>query len=158
MGTPTAGAINDTAKVRRSQPFTTQGKLFNEQQEIQDNDHTVSTTAQVSRLDDLRRVSTVEPVLGSLELCRNDRKSQVTSDWRVEILITWVVKKLTEKHCGLSVQNKRDMFTLCDKIFRCWVILKAALVNMRSKQDGNLQQTVWCPTPFLATLRRLWIP
>ena len=62
LGTPTAGAINDTAKVRRSQPFTTQGKLFNEQQEVQDGDHTVNTTAQVSSLDDLRRVSTVEPV------------------------------------------------------------------------------------------------
>ena len=61
LGTPTAGAINDTAKVRRSQPFTTQGKLFNEQ-EVQDGDHTFNTTAQVSSLDDLRRVSTVEHV------------------------------------------------------------------------------------------------
>ena len=58
LGTPTVGAINDTAKVRRSQPFTTQGKFPNEQ-EVQDSDHTVAP--QVSSLDDLRRVSALEP-------------------------------------------------------------------------------------------------
>ena len=61
LGTPTAGAINDTAKVKRSQPFTTQGKLSGGQQEVQDADHTVNTAAQVSSLDDLRRVSIEEP-------------------------------------------------------------------------------------------------
>ena len=58
LGTPTVGAINDTAKVKRSQPFTTQGKLPNEQEEVQ---HIYHTVAQVSSLDDLRRVSALEP-------------------------------------------------------------------------------------------------
>ena len=60
LGTPTVGAINDTAKVRRSQPFTTQGKFPNEQEGVEDSDHTVNTVAQVSSLDDLRRVSALE--------------------------------------------------------------------------------------------------
>ena len=62
LGTPTAGAINDTAKVKRSLPFTTQGRVPGEQPEaepelLKAEPDGKLPTAYVSSLDDLKKVS-----------------------------------------------------------------------------------------------------
>ena len=59
LGTPTAGAINDTAKVKRSQPFTTQGKP---EHEVQENNRAAVSVGQTSSLDDLRKVGHISSI------------------------------------------------------------------------------------------------